>query len=73
MYKAQKIYTWTVDLTNKQTILSQYDSFIPILARLALFWLFYQKTNDNTMYKWFIEHNNNMKVFAAQKYFFFCQ
>jgi hypothetical protein len=37
---------WSPDLTNKQTISSWYDSFIPILALLALFWLFYLKTND---------------------------
>ena len=35
---------WSLDLTNKQIILNWYDSFIPILALLAYFWLFYLKT-----------------------------
>ena len=47
---------------NKQTILSYYDSFIPILALLAFFWPFHLKTNDNNTYiVWVIEQNKNMK------------
>ena len=40
--------------SNKQTILSYYDGFTPILALLAFFWLFYLKSNDNAAYMWFI-------------------
>ena len=38
----------------KQTILSYYDGFTPILALLAFFCLFYLKSNDNAAYMWFI-------------------
>ena len=40
--------------SKKQTILSYYDGFTPILALLAFFWLFYLKSNDNAAYMWFI-------------------
>ena len=34
---------------------------IPILALLAFFWLFYQKTNDIDTYMWVFKQNKNMK------------
>ena len=46
---------WSLDLTNKQIILNWYDSFIPILALLAFFWLFYLKNKFKFMYGFILQ------------------